>query len=36
MKLVNFYLQYWEELIDQNSSIPKLHRLLVNIKHSKD
>lgn len=36
MKLVNFYLQYWEELIDQNSSIPKLHRLLVNIKRSKD
>lgn len=36
MKLVNYYIQYWEELIDQSSSIPKLHKLLNSIKKSKE
>lgn len=36
MKLVNYYIQYWEELIDQSSSIPKLHKLLISIKKSKE
>jgi hypothetical protein len=35
MKLANFYIQYWEELIDQSSSIPKLHKILNLIKYSK-
>jgi hypothetical protein len=35
MRLVTYYIQYWEELIDQSSSIPKLFALLKLIKLSK-
>ena len=33
--LVDLYLQYWEELIDQKSSLLKMHKILKKIKFSK-
>ena len=35
LSLTNLYLRYWEELLDQNSSIPKLQMTLRRIKESK-
>lgn len=34
--LTDLYLNYWEELIDQQSSIPKLQLILRKIKASKE
>jgi hypothetical protein len=35
LALTDLYLAYWEELTDQNSSLPKLQSLLRGIKQSK-
>jgi hypothetical protein len=35
LKIVNLYLQYWQELIDQKSSLIKLNTIIKKIKASK-
>jgi L-rhamnose isomerase len=35
LKLTELYLSYWEELVDQKSSIPKLQMILKKIKQSR-